>query len=342
MDWTVNFLLEQRRRDDVMEGNGFEMEDLNLSSSQITQVTEETKESEISFLRSHDEATRLAEEVFLNCTIPEARALIDIFYRNFRVDLRKIDRTYLLTEMKKVSEALQPWIDGRSQHKGDAVILQIGLLLSRRTLLIASEQESDEALETSFFEQAQKYYSEILEENPVIANVLSMYSLYLKHPLIHAHLPAWLDTYWQNYCNFSSDSEPMQNASPSRSRKEKNIFLGSHTREEVREVLEYDQATLNCYLSGAVRAHEDMSRLYKTLDDKENAAKHLIEAKNICEQLNQPKNVSRITNKLQQLQSSRSNFQATPSFFSPRQNIPLSPDNQAGEVNEKKYCCLIL
>jgi tetratricopeptide (TPR) repeat protein len=269
--------------------SGSEMGELSLSA-QITEVKEEeTKESEISFPMQQSEERQLAEELFLKFTVPKALKLIGVLYKKFSMDEREIEINLppdLLTNIEKISKALEPWMNENSLYRKDAVILQIGLLLSGSTLLIASKQDADIRLATSFLGQAQKYYSKILEENPILVDILSLCAMDEKYKIIHPYLPAWLDIYWEEYWNAVSDNESVQNVSPSRSRKKENMS-GDYTRGDVIELLKDYQITLNHYLRSAAHTYENINRLYIALDDNKNAVKYLRKANNIYDQLDQ-------------------------------------------------------
>jgi tetratricopeptide (TPR) repeat protein len=291
-----------------MEKDNFSSESEGLISPvRIMDISEETKEPEIRCSMQESETRQLAEEIFFKCTIPGARALIGAVYKKFSASQMGINQpSDLLAAIEKISKALKPWMKESSPYREPAVILQIGLLLSTSTLLIASGQDADIKVATSFFEQEQEYYSEIFEKNPALVDALLLCSMDEKYKIVHTSLPTWLDIYWEEYCNGVSDNESGQNASPSRSKKEENIFPSYFNREDVIKALKYYKVILNHYLKGAAQAYENLSRLYRVLNDHKNSTKHLRKANNIYEQILQAEDVDRNNESMQGISPSRS------------------------------------
>ncbi|MCE3237142.1 MAG: hypothetical protein K0R24_123 [Gammaproteobacteria bacterium] len=243
----------------------------------------------------------------------ETKELIGILYYSYCMEELKNIRQLpdLLEKMINISEILKPWTIEDSQYRSEAIILQIGLLLSRSTLLMLSRDSRAVVLTELLYKDAKRYSSFVERENPNIVETLRLYPFDMEDKSIHTDLPNWLYVYY-------------------------NEYRGNDNKQAIiKKGLNLNVARCAANVDIA-RCHEELAKFYKNSGRKKEAYEQLIAARNTYIQLKQQADVNRITEALQELLFP----QARQSFFPPAQNANRMPDNQRNNI--KGSCCRIL
>ncbi len=254
------------------------------------------------------------ESQMFNSIKSKAHKLIGILYYSYCIEELKNIRQFpdLLTDVINISEILKPWTTEDAQYRSEAVILQIGLLLLRGTLLMLSKENRAVVLAKLLYQDAKRYSSLVERKNPEIVETLRLYLFDIKDKLIHTDSPNWLYVYYNAYCGNDNKQEIIQKA------------LALNVKREPVSV-------------DAARFHEAIGKFYKNSGRSEDAYKHLIAARNAYIQLKQQEDIDRVKRELTEWGYPHTRQ----SFFPAVQDAERLPDSQRNKI-KSKHCCLIL